>query len=121
MRPSCKARVRWHITPTLGVIGLLGATALGLVPVRVPAEDAATRIEIRDFMFAPDSATIKLGESVTWANQDDEPHTVVSDSGEFRSGALDTGEAFTFRFTRPGTYHFTCSIHPKMVGTIIVR
>lgn len=52
---------------------------------------------------------------------DDEPHTVVSDTGLFRSGALDTKESFSFKFDKPGTYHFTCSIHPAMVGTIVVQ
>jgi plastocyanin len=72
-------------------------------------------------MFAPDSLTIKAGTIVTWANKDDEPHSVVSDTGLFRSGARDTEETFSFKFDKPGTYHFTCSIHPKMVGTIIVE
>ena len=104
------------------VVRLLGALALALSAAPLPAGDvsAAARIEIRDFMFAPGTVAIAAGGSVTWSNQDDEPHTVVSDEGLFRSGALDTGETFTFRFDRPGTYHFTCSIHPKMVGTISV-
>jgi hypothetical protein len=55
------------------------------------------------------------------ANKDDEPHNVVSDTGLFRSGAVDTDETFSFKFDKPGTYHFTCSIHPRMVETIIVE
>src|ERR1700722_867577 len=79
------------------------------------------QILIKDFMFTPVSLTVKVGTTVTWANKDDEPHTVVSDTGLFRSGAVDTNEAFTFKFDKPGTYHFTCSIHPRMVGTIVVQ
>ena len=79
------------------------------------------QIVIKDFMFAPDSLTIKAGTTVTWSNKDDEPHSVVSDTGLFRSGDRDTDETFSFRFDQPGIYHFTCSIHPKMVGTIIVE
>ncbi|MDE2136081.1 MAG: cupredoxin family copper-binding protein [Gammaproteobacteria bacterium] len=75
----------------------------------------------RDFMFAPLTVTIAAGTTVTWTNRDDEPHTVVSDTGLFRSGALDTNESFSFRFDAPGTYHYACSIHPRMVGTIVVR
>jgi plastocyanin len=75
----------------------------------------------RDFMFAPGTIAIKAGASVTWKNSDDEPHTVVSDTGLFRSGALDTNESFSFRFDKPGTYHYACSIHPRMVGTIVVQ
>lgn len=75
----------------------------------------------KDFMFAPVTITIKAGSTVTWKNTDDEPHTVVSDTGLFRSGALDTNESFAFRFDKPGTYRYACSIHPRMVGTIVVQ
>jgi plastocyanin len=80
-----------------------------------------TRIVVKDFMFMPSSLTVKAGSTVTWANMDDEPHSVVSDTGLFRSGAMDTNESFSFKFEQPGTYHFTCSIHPRMVGTIVVK
>jgi plastocyanin len=80
-----------------------------------------TRITVKDFMFVPMALTINAGSTVTWANMDDEPHNVVSDTGLFRSGAIDTNESFSFKFDKPGTYHFTCSIHPRMVGTIVVQ
>jgi plastocyanin len=86
------------------------------------AEGAAPNsIQVKDFMFMPTTLTVNAGEQVTWVNKDDEPHTVVSDAGLFRSGAMDTDESFSFKFDKPGTYHFTCSIHPRMVGTIVVK
>jgi plastocyanin len=83
--------------------------------------DAPGQVLIKDFMFAPATLTVKVGTTVTWANKDEEPHTVFSDTGLFRSGAIDTGEVFSFRFDQPGTYHFLCTIHPRMVGTIVVE
>jgi plastocyanin len=102
-----------------GLLLLLGSA----VPGRMLAADAdpATIVMAKDFMFAPASLTVKSGSTVTWTNQDDEPHTVVSDAGLFRSAALDTNERFSFRFDKPGTYHYACSIHPRMVGTIVVQ
>jgi plastocyanin len=86
------------------------------------AEAAApNKIEVKDFMFSPTTLTVAAGAQVSWVNKDDEPHTVVSDTGLFRSGALDTDESFSFKFDKPGMYRFTCSIHPRMVGTIIVK
>jgi plastocyanin len=79
------------------------------------------RILIKEFMFAPNPLTVKTGSTVTWVNMDDEPHTVVSNTPMFRSGAMDTKESFSFKFAEPGTYHFTCSIHPRMVGVIVVQ
>ncbi len=84
-----------------------------------PAE--ADQVVIKDFMFSPMSLTVKAGTTVNWLNKDEEPHTVVSDTGLFRSNALDTNDKFSFKFDKPGTYNFTCSIHPKMVGTIVVQ
>ncbi|HTY92979.1 MAG TPA: cupredoxin family copper-binding protein [Steroidobacteraceae bacterium] len=81
----------------------------------------ALQILIRNFMFVPMAMTVKAGSTVTWVNRDDEPHTVVSDRGLFRSAALDTGEAFSFTFDEPGTYHVFCSIHPQMAATITVE
>jgi plastocyanin len=94
-----------------------------LAPLAGTAEEAASppTVELRDFMFAPASLTVNAGSTVRWVNRDEEPHTVVAADGSFRSGALDTGQAYAFRFAQPGTYRFTCSIHPRMVGTIIVR
>jgi plastocyanin len=105
-----------HAVAAARLVWLLAA---GL-PAGAALPDSA-QIVIKDFMFAPDSVKIKAGTTVTWSNKDDEPHSVVSDTGLFRSGAKDTDETFSFRFDKPGTYHFTCSIHPKMVGTIIVE
>jgi plastocyanin len=28
---------------------------------------------------------------------------------------------FAFKFDQPGTYHFICTLHPKMTGTIVVE
>jgi len=105
-------------------LAVLGMAALGWAAMGTPARadsHGTAQILIKDFMFMPMSLTVKAGATVIWANKDDEPHTVVSDTGLFRSGAVDTDETFSFKFDKPGTYHFTCSIHPRMVGTIVVQ
>jgi|SRR5579863_436935 len=81
----------------------------------------ATIVMAKDFMFAPVALRVSAGSTVTWTNDDEEPHTVVSESGLFRSAALDTNESFSFKFEQPGTYRYACSIHPRMVGTIVVQ
>jgi plastocyanin len=100
---------------------LLVLTAVSAPHAAHAGPDSPTIVMAKDFMFAPTSLTVKAGSTVTWTNKDDEPHTVVSDSGQFRSGALDTNESFSFRFDKPGTYHYACSIHPRMTGTILVQ
>lgn len=85
-----------------------------------PATEANT-IVLKDFHFSPMSLTVPAGATVIWKNLDGEPHTVVSDAGLFRSGGLDQNDSFTFTFDKPGTYRFICSIHPTMMGTIVVK
>jgi plastocyanin len=99
---------------------LLGALA-SVVSYATAAPASSTIVMAKEFMFAPTSLTVDAGSTVTWTNKDDEPHTVVSDSGLFRSAALDTNESFSFRFDKPGTYRYMCTIHPRMTGTIVVR
>ena len=100
----------------------LQLVAAAMAMICTASEGAVSNsIEVKDFMFMPTTLTVNAGDKVTWVNKDDEPHTVVSDTGMFRSGAMDTDESFSFKFDKPGTYHFTCSIHPRMVGTIVVK
>jgi len=79
-----------------------------------------SQVVIKDFMFTPTSLPVTAGATVTWLNKDEEPHTVISDTGLFHSAAMDTNDSFSFKFDKAGTYHFTCSIHPRMIGTIVV-
>ncbi len=114
-----------HFASRLADSSLVGFAALGLrhgVGIRrAPGRLDEPKVLIKDFMFAPMSLTVKAGTTVTWVNMDDEPHNVISDAGLFRSGGFDTNESFSYQFDKPGTYHVTCSIHPRMVATIVVE
>jgi plastocyanin len=80
------------------------------------------KIEIKDFVFNPQTITVKSGEKITWINHDEEPHTIVSVEKQFKkSPALDTDEQFSVTTSVPGTYTYFCSVHPKMTGTIVVQ
>jgi len=106
------------------VIGVLLLLTLFGVPTSARSADSAPppgQVRISNFAFDPPSLTVPKGATVTWVNQDDEPHTVTSQTGAFTSQALDTDESFSFHFTAPGTYVYRCAIHPHMTGTIVVR
>ena len=102
-------------TLALGVIILLVAVAGS--PVR--ASDIEVKID--NFTFNPKQVTVKAGDSITWVNHDDIPHTVTSQTQAFRSKALDTDDKFSFTFATPGTYSYFCALHPQMTGTIVVE
>jgi len=85
-----------------------------------PSPTAVT-VPIKSFAFMTMSVTVAVGGSVTWKNLDGEPHTVVSTDGVFRSAALDEGDSYTFKFTKPGVYSYICSIHPQMRANVVVK
>lgn len=104
------------------VAGLMLTTAAVVQAPRVAqAAQAAIPAKIVNFAFAPPTLTVHAGSAVTWTNADDEPHTVIADDGAFKSHALDTGDAFAQVFAKPGVYAYHCSLHPYMVGKIVVQ
>jgi len=88
-----------------------------------PAEksSAGPTISIHEFMFSPTSVTVTAGTTVHWKNLDPEPHTIRAVDASFKSDALDQDDSFAFKFDKPGTYRYVCSIHPQMLGTIVVK
>ncbi|HEX8871736.1 MAG TPA: cupredoxin family copper-binding protein [Candidatus Acidoferrum sp.] len=95
--------------------GALRRTSSGETP-------AARAVTIDNFSFAPATTTVPAGSTVIWINRDDIPHTVVSeDKSTFKSKPLDTDDKFSYQFTKPGTYTYFCSIHPKMTAKVVVQ
>jgi len=109
--PHSLRRLRTAVIAGLAAAALSSGSAL--------AADAT--VKIKSFMFMPMAVTVHAGETVTWKNMDEEPHTVTSDIGLFRSGGIDGGGSYSFKFAKPGVYKYTCSIHPQMIGTITVQ
>jgi len=73
--------------------------------------------------YNPNLIEIKVGDTVTWINSDSSPHTVTSlssNDSNFDSGVLRNGEAFSFTFDKEGQYSYFCTLHPSMVGTVVV-
>ena len=107
-----------------GVTALLAAalpelTVAGEAVVQAAASPATVQIE--NFAFAPGTLTVTAGTTVTWKNEDDSPHRIGDKNGTFTSAALDTDDAFSHTFAAPGEYPYICTIHPYMVGKIIVK
>ena len=100
------------------IAGVLGFGALG---VALAAAPGATSVNIDNFTFSPPTITVAAGTTVKWTNNDDIPHTVRAVDGSFHSKAMDTDDSYAFTFAKPGVYSYFCSIHPKMVGKVVVK
>jgi plastocyanin len=86
----------------------------------VPAGSAEVRIDDDDADgFEPGTVTVDLGQSVTWVNLDHHDHTATG--SRFDTGVMRPGEMKTVAFDEPGSYAYSCQIHPEMVGRVEVR
>lgn len=101
-------------------IGALGAGQANFA-AKAQQKQESKEVKIDNFSFSPADLTVPAGTTVTWTNRDDIPHTVRSTDDVFKSKVLDTDEKFSFTFSKPGTYAYFCSIHPKMTGKVIVQ
>jgi plastocyanin len=112
-----------RFTPNRAVIGamLLGPVVGALVAFGAVAAEEANTVNIDNFTFTPGELTVATGTTVKWNNRDDIPHTVVEKNKVFRSKALDTDDSFSYTFMTAGTFDYFCSLHPHMVGKIIVK
>lgn len=105
-------------------VGLLCALALLACGGEAASQPVATdHVDLpRSYMFKPAVITVRSGTAVTWTNHDNFTHTVrLIDDGNRVIGTMSPGQSLTFTFTRPGTYHYDCSLHPHdMRGEIHV-
>ncbi|MCU1353526.1 MAG: Cupredoxin-like protein [Acidimicrobiales bacterium] len=113
-----------------GIRWALGATLLAgawVLPVPV-AEGTGTLVHLSGSAYSPATATVTVGESVTWVNDDPFDHTVTADGGAFDSSpscppsCMGPGASFTFTFATAGRFTYHCQIHGSaMSGTVIVQ
>lgn len=76
-------------------------------------------VAIQNNAYNPSSVQVSTGDTLKWTNMDPYAHTVIG--SPFKSGNINNGQSYQFKFNTPGTYNYTCSIHPAMKGTVIVK
>jgi nitrite reductase (NO-forming) len=103
-------------TTGTGATGGEGATGVSIVPGSSSLTTDA---------YAPNPVQVGVGDTVTWTNDDSQPHTAtsgeaVTPDGNFDSGIMAPAATFDFTFTEAGEYPYFCLLHPNMVGTVSV-
>jgi plastocyanin len=130
-----RVRRLWRLavlgTATLGALAVItwapagqsgNGTAAGQMPQpAVVAAQTGPRIEITKHKFSRPTLTVPAGTTVTWLNRDEDLHTVVSTTLAFKSAGLETDEAYSYTFAKPGVYEYFCTLHPLMIGKVIVK
>lgn len=79
------------------------------------------QIKMQNIQFSPKATTVKVGQKVTWTNDDNTDHNVTADSGaDFKSKDFGNGATFEFTADTAATIQYQCTLHPGMVGTLTV-
>ena len=100
---------------------ILSAVAAMLGLAVAPAALAANHgVDISGFAFSPQSITVSVGDSVTWANADAQGHTATADDGSFDTGTITGSTPKSVTFSTAGTFAYHCKIHPAMTATVVV-
>ena len=71
--------------------------------------------------YQPANIQVPVGTTVTWTNNDNVGHTVTFRNGMADSRRIDAGGGtFRYTFASKGIFPYYCTIHPDMVGVVIV-
>jgi plastocyanin len=101
----------------------------GAVVTSRPSAPATATFTVRapdnDVLFTPDVVYIKKGGKVTWqylhvTGEIPQHNVTFTDGPEWQEYLSSSTPTASRVFSTPGTYHYICTIHPPMVGEIIV-
>ena len=105
----------------LGLAGAVLALCLAApISVSTGAAPATHTVVIDGTAFQPRSLTVARGDTVVWVNQDPFPHTVTA-AGTFDSRDIAAGKSWRYTARSPGEFHYICTLHPTMRGTLVVK
>jgi plastocyanin len=99
-------------------------TAIVPLATTAAADSAAVSIhdggDISTWGYGPSTETVSVGDVVTFTNTGASPHDATSADGSWNTPLLQSGQSASVTFSTPGTFAFTCVLHPWMKGTIVV-
>lgn len=101
---------------TTGPAGASGGGGCG-GPV---TEGRGTAVATRKFCFVPTVLHASPGAEVSFTNADRAPHNVLGANGSWGSFEELRRRPAVYRFDEPGVYPYACSLHPGMVGTVVI-
>jgi plastocyanin len=91
------------------------------VGVGAAAAQTTHTVVVAQMMFSPKTLTVKRGDTVVWVNKDFFPHTATARDGSFDSKEFGTHATWAYVAEKPGTFAYTCLLHPTMKATLIVK
>lgn len=71
--------------------------------------------------FGANPLTVPVGTTLTWQNEDNTAHTSTANTNTWNSGNIAPGASFSVTFTQAGSFPYHCTVHPNMVGMVVVQ
>jgi plastocyanin len=103
-----------------GTAGPASAVPSVAASAAASAQAGGPAVTMKDIAFSPTTTQAKVGETITWTNQDSVAHTVTLDDKSVDSGNVATNATYSHAFTQAGSFPYHCEIHKQMTGTIVV-
>jgi LPXTG-motif cell wall-anchored protein len=125
--PDEKGRDAAGVAVGAGAIGgELPAEAPGATPQPAqaaagPAKQAGQEVLMQNIEFVPREITVNVGDTITWRNEDSEPHNAIAKDESFRTETIGEGETVSATIDEPGAHKYFCSIHAGMTGIVRAR
>ena len=76
---------------------------------------------IDDFTFTAAKVQVPVGTTVTWRNNGPSTHTATDSQGQWDTGDILDGQDAAVTFNTAGTFYYSCTPHPWMLGQVIVQ
>jgi len=81
-------------------------------------QKVSNEVTIENFAFVPNILNVKIGDTVTWKNNNNTTHIISL--GSYAKDSFKHGETYKHVFKKAGTYNYHCFLRSKMTGIIIV-
>ena len=104
-----------------------GATLIAIMALAAAACSEATPaarthvVAIRGFQYAPQTASVSVGDTVVWTNEDVVPHTATAAGGRWDTGSIGSRASGRVVITRKGKQAYVCAFHPGMKAELVVE
>ena len=97
---------------------MLAAFSFGVMAI--PAHAATIQIVIENLVYAPATASAKVGDTIEWVNKDVLAHTSTSRNGDF-DVMVPPKQTVTSVLKKAGTVDYYCRFHPNMKATLKIE
>lgn len=93
---------------------LLGMVAVVMGCADGQPEATTHSIVIRNFQYLPATATVAVGDTLVWTNEDVVPHTATAADRAWDTGSIASRETGRVVVERKGRHEYVCALHPSM-------